>query len=737
MTPARPSPAPLDRPPGRFARARAAAAVPFAAVARGFARQPRWFRVGILLVTGVGAAVAGVYTKVHLKTRDAAHATSAAWEAYNAAAQKADLDGMRTALAAAAAANPADPTPARYRDMIDRGAADPDAPELAAALMAHHRSAERLPEAAREAEKVLAKYPKNWLARCYVADHALRDLGDRAAAERALAQLPDPEDAAAGVRLNGVMYALRLFDATGRDPTELRAVVVRKLVPLTRSAAAATAPAAAKVQLVACYLEPFADPAALPELAEFWAAVDRLAEDAAGEAAAAGDTRTLGRVAELGPRLCAALALIRAADPDRLPPDRFAALVAGVDDRTRRALMAVREKEPQRPEAYRGLAALALQANDPAAAVRHLVDGLAACGDRPELLEQLVAVVARYGTDASARSLADRLWKSAETGRPSAVKWCLAAEAALVVDRPDRALAACQTARAAEPRHPWACATEARIHARSGNFFEAREALAALGEPAVLANPTTARVHARVLVGTGLWVTRDDEFKKVAATPGKGKAAAVAFLLGVLDAPPDAERAAWVAATAERVLAADPDTTGAALARAEALFRLAELSAAPHPEDRARPPVWNPARVTAALRAVNQLPAEQRATPDAIAAVAALQLKGEGNAAAALRTVTPLMAAEGTATPAQLETIGTVLLANDRVPEAVRVLERAARAPGATAGCVVALAAAYERNRQPTEARAAIKRAEAMPNRSDREQAELVAAKLIFLKETP
>lgn len=737
MTPAPPAPDQPDATNGRFARARAALAAPLLAAAREVARQPRWFRVGTVVVLAVGAAAAAVYANVHLKKRDTAHATAAAWASYSAAAQKADLDGMRAALAAAAAADPADPTPVRYRGMIDRGAADPDAPELAAALMAHHRAADRLPEAAREAEKVLAKYPKNWLARCYVAHHALQHLGDPAAAGRALAALPDPEDPEAGVRLNGVLYALRLFEATGRDATELRAVTLRKLVPLTRTAAAAAAPTEAKLQLVACYLEPFADPAAVPELAGYWAAVDRLAEDAVGEAVAAGDTRALARVADLGPRLRVALALVRAADPDRLPPDRYASLLAAVDDRTRRALLAVREREPQRPEAYRGLAALALQANDPAAAVQHLVDGLAACGDRPELLEPLVALVARYGTDAATRALADRLWKAAETGKPNPVKWCLAAEAALVVGRPDAALAACQKARAADPRHPWACGTEARIHARGGNFFDAREALAALGEPAVFASPAATRLHARVLVGTGLWLLRDDEFKKAAAAPGKGKAAAVAFLLGVLDAPPDADRSAWVAANAELVLASDPDAGGAAAARAEALFRLAELSAAPHPEDRSKPPVWNAARVAAALRAVNQLPPDQRAAHDAVAAVATLQLKGEGNAAAALRTVAPLLAAEATATPAQLEVVGTVLLANGRAAEAVRVLERAARAPAATAGCVVALATAYERNRQPAEARDALKRAEAMPNRSGREQAELIATKLTLLNETP
>jgi len=746
MIPTTPSPKPLEAAaPEANERHRLVwlrrVGVPFRLIGSWFTHQPRPVRLGFIAVTIVGLVAVVLYAQIYLKKRDAAHATVAAWQAYSDAAQKTDLDGMRAALDAVCAVNPNDPTAERYRSMIDRGEADPDTPDMALILMTYHRRQEHLPEAAREAEKVLAKYPKHWLARCYLSHHALQVLHDTARAEQILNQLPDPEDPEANVRLNGVLYALRLFDAIGHDSTALRSVVLRKLVPLTRTAAAANAPPEAKIQLIACYLEPFADPTAIAELGGYWAVVDKLAEDASTEAIAEGEIATMIRLGELGPRLRVALTMIRDNDPTRLPPERFQMLQKSLDDRTHRIWQAVRHEDPKRPESYRGLAIHAMQSNDPAGAIQAYLDGLAACGDRPEFLEQLVALVGRFGTDASIRNLADRMWKAAEIAKTNPMKWCLAAEVALVVNRPDAAFLACRNARAIQADHPWACVTQARILVRTGKFLEAREALTPLGESAILLNPTLTRLHARILVGCGLWILRDEEYKKVtdaqASRKPKTTLPAIAFLMGVLDAPPENERAAWVAAKAELILAANPGDTAAALAKAEALYRLADLSATPHPEDRSRPPVWNPARVSAALRAIAQLTIDQRSDPDMIAAVATLQLKGERNASAALRTITPLLAIEASATPAQLEVLGTVLLANNRTAEAVRFLERAAGSSRTSASGLAALAVAYQNNHQPIDAKATLARAENVPNRTDREQAELVVAKFLLQKESP
>jgi predicted Zn-dependent protease len=638
---------------------------------------------------------------------------------------------MRAALDRVLAAAPGDAGATRYRAILDRGEAEPDTPDLALVLLTHYVRTDRLPEAAREAEKVLAKFPKHWQARCTLAHHALAVRKDPARAAELLEQLPDPEDPAAAVSLGGVLHAVKLSGLVGRDSGPLRRLIVRRLLPYMRGAAA-SAPAGAKVQLVACYLEPFADADALGELAPFWAAADKLADDAVNEAAAAGDVAVLTQLAELGPRMRGALGALHAHDSTRLPDDRFRALLTAVDDRTRRAWQAVREKQPAGTGPYLGLARLALQAGDPNAAVRELVGGLAACGDRNELLAALLAVAERFGTPDEVRPVAESLWNAAGAAKDDPEKWCLAARGLIAADRADRAMEACAMARAVRPDYPPARAIEAAVWVRAGEFFRAREALAPLGE-AVRTDPALVRLHARVLVGSGLWVTLDDEFQKV-REQSKSRGA-VAFLLGVHDAPPDAARAAWVAAKAEFVPANDPAATLAARLRAESLYRLADLSAAPHPKGGGLPPVWDAGRVAAALRAFEQLPLAERLDAEVIASVATLQVKGQGNAAAALRTAEALLARETALGAAHLEVAGAVLLANDRAADAVRVLERAAKMPKASAGCRVALALAYHRTGQADRRRDALIAAERAPGRTDREHAELVAAKLLFARE--
>jgi predicted Zn-dependent protease len=174
--------------------------------------------------------------------------------------------------------------------------------------------------------------------------------------------------------------------------------------------------------------------------------------------------------------------------------------------------------------------------------------------------------------------------------------------------------------------------------------------------------------------------------------------------------------------------------------RADALYRIADLAVTPNPKGGA--PLWDVNLVAVALRAFDDLRPEEKTEPGALAAVAALQLKGQGNAAAALRTVGALRALEGSLNSWQLEVLGAVLIANDKPADAVRVLERATKLPKPTIGLRVALAVAYHKNNQPDNAREEILRAENprendSPTRSAREQAELVAAKLLLLKENP
>src|SRR5437763_6184713 len=385
---------PTTAPPaGRFRRLRPLAA-PFLRVWRWFYYAPRTVQVGLVLVLTVGLGVGAYFGNSYLKRRTAEREVSGGWRQFEDAARKVDVEGMNAGLDRVLAARPGDPVAERRKAGLAALSADENDPELAVVLVNYHVAHDRLPAAAREARKVLTKFPKDWRAICVLAHNALQTERDLGACKKWLDELPAPDDPGARLDVGGLLYAIRLSDVVGRDATPLRGLIVRRLLPLLRGQSAGEAPPQVKAQLIESYLQPFADPAEAGELAGYWGDVSRLHERAVAEAAESGDVTTLLRVGGLAPRLEAALAVIRDYQVKSVPADppeehdakvkelddRFAVLVREVNDRTRRAWQAVRERDPTRPEPYLGLYRIARREKDAAGMVRALQDGLVACG---------------------------------------------------------------------------------------------------------------------------------------------------------------------------------------------------------------------------------------------------------------------------------------------------------------------------------------------------------------------
>lgn len=735
---------------GRFRRLRPLAA-PVRWLARRFYHAPRVVQIGLVLVVLGGLAGGAYYGRNHLKKRAEQRAVSAGWVAFEDAARKGDLGAMKAGLDRVLAARPGDPTAARRRAALDAQAADPDDAELATVLVNHHTAGNRLPEAAREARKVVAKYPKDWRSLCVLAHHALQVERNPDECRKWLDALPAPDDPAARLDVGGVLYAVRLLEVAGGDSGPLRVLVVRRLLPVLRGRAAEAAPPGAKAQFIECYLLPFADPSETGELAASWAVVARLHELAVAEAVETGDVLTLVRLGTLAPRLSAALGVIREHELRSIPADppeqraervkeldaRFAGLAREVNDRSRRAWQAVRDKEPTRHEAYLGLARVAGAEGDAPAAAAALRQGLVACGGKVELLDPYVRLLAAAGGAGEAMRLA---WGEAAAAGSDPVKWCLAANAALAAGHRDAALAACRNARAAVPNHPWACQTEARLLLENGQAAAARELLMKLGDAALRGDPLTARLAARAMVEDGLSGQRDGTLDEiVAAAVGKQKAPVVpvAFLRGVMDVQPtDADRAAWVAARAQKLLADWPDDPLARRVMADALYRQSEMA----------DPPWAVEPARAALRAYQGLPAAEQADPAVAAPVVALYLKAVKDTGAAVRASAPLRdpAVGPLLTAGQAEWLAAALTADGKPADAVAVLRRVCvpppvgqSVPRGSAGCWVQLARALHADRQHAPARAALDMVLNIPDRSAREHAEWAETKLLFQREMP
>jgi hypothetical protein len=635
-------------PAGPPCRARWAA--PFRLAGRCLYSTPRPLLVALAAILVVAAACGVYFATYHLKKQAVAREVALGRQDCEEALGKADLVALRPALDRVLAADPHDAPAAARRAALDAGSADPDDIALAAALMNDHLRHDRPAEAAREAAKVHARDPRRWQPLCVLAHHALHVDHDADAARRWFDALPDPDDPAAAVEPAGLLHAIQLAGWLDRDARPLRRVVVRRVLHFLPGPAAATAPPAGKAQLIECYLQPFADPASLAELAGYWGVVARLADSAVAGATEAGDVPALLRLGRLGPRVLVALTRLR--DDGHVPADRFAVHAKEVHDWTRRAWQAARERAPTEAEPYRGLVLIAAAEGKLSLAVETLSRGLAACGDRPELLD-LLTPLARVGRNPGA---ALRLtWAAAEKADTDPTKWCLAASAALAAGDRLKALAACEKARRSAAAHPWACTTEAGLWLEEGRPGRALELLRGLDRSVSLADPARTRRYALALVESDRPIEEVREVADEVLRIGKPTAAAVAFLRGVLDARrPGADRAAWVADRARKLLA---DRPGESLPRrllAEALYRQSELSDPPWAVDPAR----------AALLAYQGLPAADRARAAVAAAVAALYLKALNDPAAALRAAAPLRDATARLTPAQAEVLGAVLTAN-------------------------------------------------------------------------
>ena len=74
------------------------------------------------------------------------------------------------------ARTPDDTTLIRKREGLIKLEADPEDVEIAYVLMNYHLTQDHIDRAAREAKKVLAKYPKDWLAICVIAHQGLQHL---------------------------------------------------------------------------------------------------------------------------------------------------------------------------------------------------------------------------------------------------------------------------------------------------------------------------------------------------------------------------------------------------------------------------------------------------------------------------------------------------------------------------------------------------------------------------------
>jgi tetratricopeptide (TPR) repeat protein len=670
----------------------------------------------------VSLAVAGYYFRVYSQSRELEQATATAWRSFDDATAHADDAGMRAALQRLIELRPDDPVALGRQESLRLGSADSHDVELAKALVSLHLDHDRLPEAAREARKVLAREPRHWRSLCVLSHHAMRFNHDMDEARRWLDALPDPGDPETRLDPGGLLHAMQLSRQLDRDTGALRRAIIRRVLPFLRSGAVEFLPPLGKAQLIDCYLQPFSERSDLPELLDHWGEVSRLAHSGVAAAEQCSDTIALVRLGTLGHRLRAAL--ICFSDNRLIPQDRFALLARELDNRIRRTWLAVLQRDRSLVEPYIGLAELAVREGEYRQAVERLLAGLANCGERQELNERLANLASATGNWNVAVSMT-RVAAEKDSADPD--KWCRLAAVALAGGQYDTALAACGKARTHSPNYSWAIRIQLSAWMEKSEPGKALDLLWSLGECAVRSDPSLVQLVVRALVESGDSVTAlalTDELERAELTSGMAPVRTVAALRGFLDARTDAVPTEEVARRTLRLSRTSLTDPPIWRVLADAHLRSAESISTP----------WDPIVARTALEAYGRLPSRERTRPEVIAAVATLQLKALNDPQAAWRTLGPFR--DPSMLPllraGQLEILGAGSRAVGKLEQAITILERAVRDPSARSGCWVELALAYHAAGRLADARGAIDRVTTSSMRSAREQAEWLAARQLL-----
>jgi len=676
---------------------------PFRYVWDRFYHASPFFQILMVAIFAGGGLVAGISAYYFYNRQKIGIEWSSGWRDYIEAKDRSDVDGMKAGLDRALAVRPSDAVAARKRNDLEIEEADPEDAEIAIVLMNHHMKANRLHEMAREAGKVRRRFPNDWRSICIQAHYEWHRNGVAAAVKR-LQELPSPEEPSARIDVGGLLYSLQLFENMGRDASELRGLIVRRLLPVLRGGSAANASPTVKINLVECYLEPFSDPINREVLANYWADASKLVDLSTETALEEVDIPLLIRIGRLGPKMINALQGLKIRQNLTIPEERFKLLRQEIEDRSQRVWDAVLAQDPGRVEAHLGLINIAWATGEVSKISQAIDNAFKACGERTEILAQLSDLGVRLNR---ADAVLGPIWAAAERSPRDVNKWFLAATVARHANRRDKVIEACEIGRRLDP-------TNLRFALLEADWFLEQEqpekALSLLSfdpfKSLVLREPEFIRRQARALASKG--EPAEPYLKAIDATALEEKRPPIpllfAALVGTFQAlPPKAERDAFVARLAGELAKREPNGATATPANelaASALTRRAEYVTPP----------WQREAVHDALQAIDLLPADTKLSPQVRLITAKLRLKGMGDASQAEIDAAPLLQDRFNATipPDALEVLGLILLENRKVDEAVKLLEYAAERPGATTGVWIALARARQAVGRDVEARTAL-----------------------------
>jgi tetratricopeptide (TPR) repeat protein len=576
----------------------------------------------------------------------------------------------------------------------------------------------------REAKKLYALEPKDWITNCVLGQDALSRKDD-AGVDKYLAVIGDPQ----GTNLpdlGGLLYALELYKQAGKDLVYLRTFTVNKVIPNLKNANLTTIAPAGRVQILACFVDTCLGvvDASVPNLIEYWSWSSRLADSTLEDATEAKNAQILSQLATLQPPMNGILA--RFQKLNLMGEDEAKRQMKVIDERLRKIWAAARQADPKNSAGYVGEAYALLKADDTAGAIQQILAGYRATGSWDMPL--LIALTAWAKAARQADEVLPKLLAVADQVPNNVMVWQLVAEAAEAANRRDKAIEALEKAREKAPNNPWLAWSEARLLLDADRPDRALELLRTIPEKERFQTPTVIRAYTHALVGAG----KDREIPEVARKAmDEGErtndpALALAPALGLLDSPPTKDRAVLADDIADRVQVRWSKSLEALQIRARARIRAAEEDV----------PLWSEVRVKAALDALTQLKAKAPSDRWAPAMLAWVRYKGRDPVEKAWNELATVLPAEtDPALPADvLEVIGTLYYAKGQYDNAIRVLTRAVAATRQPAGPQITLALAYLKKGDRRTGRELFEKIRYL-TQSDRVREEFKAAAPLFTPE--
>ncbi len=462
--------------------------------------MPWWQRIVLLLLVLIACSASTYFLVKYRAEEHRKGEISARWKDFELHAAKLDRPSMTADLDRLEQLQPGDPLVKKRQESLARGSGDGDDPVMNVYWMKMNRGLGNIDAQVVEANKRIATAPDDWLARCILAEAAIKRYNKENEAtikqqclEEAnahLKALPSPFDSRAMVGPADLDYAIELNRCLKRDYSSLRRFRATQIVPLMKDPEIVHNDPRLLVSLLKSYVESFEDIGTYNELVTYWIGSNRIAQFLAKDPASSAEIlMVLGDL-----QIKQLIVLEQQIAAQRIAGDNARAFRQELADRIDDIWGRVRNMKPDSPEGYLGLAMAAEIQNRRDKALAYIEKARQRSGDDQRYLEYEQRFLRAYGNAGAEFNLLQEEFD--KKGDQTLLRKM--ADAAMRDGQIDKALEVARKARKIDPKQAWTAIMEARVLLEREEVDDALEVLKEFKSVAVQ-DPVVSELYVRAL----------------------------------------------------------------------------------------------------------------------------------------------------------------------------------------------------------------------------------------------